>query len=119
MSAELEAPAVDLELVPAEAGGPPGGVGLQRGELRDEEIQQRAAHRQGVADPKHELDVQGPTDRALPGKAVGSVQHARVEDLDLRLDVLCQQQYGRAQGRDRGWQDVWVWLCAVNIQQKK
>src|SRR3546814_18223849 len=48
MSAELEAPAVDLELVPSEAGGPPGGVGLQRGELRDEELQQRAAHRQGA-----------------------------------------------------------------------
>src|SRR3546814_8527834 len=95
MSAELEAPAVDLELVPSEAGGPPGGVGLQRGELRDEELQQRAAHRQGVADPKHELDVQGPTDRALLGTSVGSVQHARVEDLDLRLDVLCQQQLGQ------------------------
>src|SRR3546814_3049069 len=69
MSAELEAPAADLELVPSEAGGPPGGVGLQRGELRDEELQQRAAHRQGVADPKHELDVQGPTDRALDRKS--------------------------------------------------
>src|SRR3546814_11927119 len=46
-------------------------------------------------DPKHELDVQGPTDRALLGKSVGSVQHARVEDLDLRLDVLCQQQLGQ------------------------
>src|SRR3546814_7469676 len=27
--------------------------------------------------------------------SVGSVQHARVEDLDLRLDVLCQQQLGQ------------------------
>src|SRR3546814_7003967 len=95
MYAELEAPAVDLGLVPSEAGGPPGGVGLQRGGVREEERQQRAAHRQGVADPKHELDVQGPTDRALLGKSGGSVQHARVEDLDLRLDVLCQQQLGQ------------------------
>src|SRR3546814_20113532 len=95
MSAELEAPAVDLELVPSEAGGPPGGVGLQRGELRDEELQQRAAHRQGVADPKPELDVQGPTDRALLGKALGRVKNARVEDRDLRLDVLCTYQLGQ------------------------
>src|SRR3546814_14876133 len=89
MSAELEAPGVDLELVPSEAGGPQGGVGLQRGELRDEELQQRAAHRQGVADTKHELDVQGPTDRALLGTSVGSGQLAGVEALDHRLYVLC------------------------------
>src|SRR3546814_16845403 len=109
MSAELEAPAVDLELVPSEAGGPPGGVGLQRGELRDEELQQRAAHRQGVADPKHELDVQGPTDRATLGKSVGSVNPARAEAVDPRVDVLWKQVLGQpghehrssAEGRGR------------------
>src|SRR3546814_18813900 len=49
MSAELEAPAVDLELVPSEAGGPPGGVGLQRAELRDEELQPQANRKSVVS----------------------------------------------------------------------
>src|SRR3546814_7557585 len=40
MSSQLEAPAVDLELVPPEAGGPPGRIRLERSELRDEELQQ-------------------------------------------------------------------------------
>src|SRR3546814_14423818 len=63
LSAELEAPAVDLERVPSEPGGPPGGVALQRGQLRDDELPQRAAQRPGLADPPPDLAVQGPPAR--------------------------------------------------------
>jgi hypothetical protein len=95
MAAELQGPTVDLELVAGNAGGGPGGVGQQRRELGEQELQDLAARRQGARDAEHELDVQRRAQQPAVQQLRRVVQHGQVEDLDLRLDVLRQHGAGQ------------------------
>src|SRR3984893_3310696 len=83
--AELQTPFIDFELLAADAGGGPGGVGHKLLEFVDEEFEQLSPRRQSVWNAHDELHVAWPLEQAAVGERLRVVEHRDVEHLDLRL----------------------------------
>src|SRR5215212_6165469 len=88
MSAELERPAVDLDLMPADTGPRPCRLRHQFRELFDFEFEHVAQGGHRVLDAEYELDVQRRCDQAFLHELQRLVEHRYVEDFDLRLDAV-------------------------------
>src|ERR1700731_525462 len=83
--AELQTPFIDFELLAADAGGGPGGVGHKLLEFVDEEFEQLSPRRQSVWNAHDELHVAWPLEQAAVGERLRVVEHRDVEHLDLWL----------------------------------
>ena len=68
MTAELQRPAIDLELMASDPGGRPGRLGCELLELRHLEFEHVADRRHGVLHAKDELHMQGLAQHAFFGK---------------------------------------------------
>src|SRR5258708_26013854 len=68
--AELQTPFIDFELVAADAGGGPGGVGHEVLEFVDKKFEQLSPRRQGVWNTHDELHVTSPLEQAAVGEGL-------------------------------------------------
>src|ERR1700730_11617615 len=85
--AELQTPFIDFELLAADAGGGPGGVGNEVLEFADEEFEQLSPRRQSVWNAHDELHVAWALEQAAVGERLRVVEHRDVEHLDLWLYI--------------------------------
>jgi len=85
--AELQTPFIDFELVAADAGGGPGGVGHKVLEFVDKELEQLSPRRQSVWNAHDELHLAWPLEQAAVGERLRVVEHRDVEHLDLWLYI--------------------------------
>ena len=88
MAAALQHPVIDVELEPSDAGRRPGRTGQLIGQLVDQEVEQLLAHRQGIRNAEHELDVCRGFHHAFINQCLGVVEHRCVENLDLGLHLV-------------------------------
>ena len=88
VAAELERPAVERDLIPADPGAGPGRVRGQPPERRDVELEHFAVDRHGVLDAHDELDVQRALDLPVPLHLGGLEDVAEVEALHLGFHTV-------------------------------
>ena len=108
MSAELETPFIDFELIASDPGSRPGRIGHQLPEFRDQKLQQLASSRQRIRNPHHELDLARPLEQTAIDHVLCVVEHRHVEHFDLGLDVVLKHR--ARQILDELWR-VFVDLC--------
>ena len=68
VAAELQRPAIDLELMAADAGRAPGGVGHDVFQFGQQKFQHMPPRRQRIRNAEHELHMQRPLDQAAIGQ---------------------------------------------------
>jgi hypothetical protein len=88
MTAQLERPAVHLELVAANSGSRPGRSGHQPVQFRHLEVENLADGGHGISDTEDKLHVQGRNKQAFVDHAYCLIHHGEIKDLDLRLDAM-------------------------------
>src|SRR5437868_14833265 len=101
MSAKLEAPAVDFELMTADAGCGPGRLRHDLSELRDFEFEHITQSRHGVLDAEHELHMKRRGNEALLHQLDRLVEHRQIEYLDLGFDAVVAHFLGELADESR------------------
>src|SRR5205807_9910212 len=110
MTAGLEAPLVDLPLMPADARADPGGPRQDLFDLGAQKIEHRPARGHCVRHTHDELHMRPLLDEAFLHQIGRVVQHGQVEDLDLGLDSVFE--HGLCESFDE------VWRVLVNAYWK-
>ena len=103
VSAELERPFVDGELVPADAGRGPGGARQHGADFSDEEFDELAARRQRILQAEARTGRARAPSRARASRARRRCRAWRVEDLDFGLHVVGEHAFRELVDRSGGF----------------